>query len=114
MPQHEPNQSVAIMHFRRAWSRGHIQDILARLTGRTNDLLAYDDIRRKLKGSASRKRGLKDVPLAAIVGSVGRYSDFTRQFLPRNPNDQYRWARIMAAMNEMADIPPIEVYQIGD
>jgi hypothetical protein len=65
------------MHFRRAWSRAHIQDILARLTGRSNDLLAYDDIRRKLKGSASRKRDLKDIPLAAIVGvdHVLRQSD---------------------------------------
>jgi nucleotide-binding universal stress UspA family protein len=114
MPQHEPNQNIALMHFHRAWSRGHLQDILARLNGRSNDLLAYDDIRRKLKGSASRKRELKDIPLAAIVGSVGRYTDFTRQFLPRNPNDQYRWARIMTAMDEMIDIPPIEVYQIGD
>jgi hypothetical protein len=102
------------MHFQRAWSRGHIQDILARLTGRSNDLLAYDDIRRTLKGSASRKRELKDIPLAAIIGSVGRYTDFTRQFLPRNPNDRQRWARIMTAMDEMVDIPPIEVYQIGD
>jgi nucleotide-binding universal stress UspA family protein len=114
MPPHEPNHNIALMHFRRAWSRGHIQDILARLTGHSNDLLAYDDIRRKLKGSASRKRELKDIPLTAIVGSVGRYTDFTRQFLPRNPNDQYRWARIMTAMDEMVDIPPIEVYQIGD
>ncbi|HEU5099742.1 MAG TPA: universal stress protein, partial [Roseiflexaceae bacterium] len=114
MPQHEPNHNLALMHFRRAWSRGHLQDILARLTGRSNDLLAYDDIRRKLKGSASKKRELKDIPLAAIVGSVGRYTDFTRQFLPRNPNDHYRWARIMTAMDQMIDIPPIEVYQIGD
>lgn len=114
MSQYEPNQSRAIMHFRRALSRGHIQDILARLTGRTNDLLAYDEIRRKLKGSPSRRRELREIPLAAIAGSVGRYSDFTRQFLPRNPRDQLRWARLMAAMDGMADLPPIEVYQIGD
>lgn len=52
MSQYEPNQSRAIMHFRRALSRGHVQDILARLTGRSNDLLAYDDVRHKLHGMA--------------------------------------------------------------
>jgi hypothetical protein len=93
MPPHEPSQNIAIMHFRRAWSRGHIQDILARLTGRSNDLLAYDDIRRKLKGSASRKRELKDIPLAAIVGSVGRIRErgMLRGFAGRTETDLYIW-----------------------
>ena len=31
-------------------------------------------------------------PLDAIVGSVGRYQDFTRTFLPKHDSDQDRWA----------------------
>jgi hypothetical protein len=28
------------------------------------------------------------------VGSVGRYSDFTRTFLPRVQSDEQRWAKV--------------------
>ena len=51
----------------------------------------------------------------AIVGSVGRYTDFTRTFLPRNSNDQQRWANVKAVFMESgAGLPPIEVYKVGE
>ena len=108
------NSTVAIEHFRRAWHRSHIQDIITRFTGRTNDLLSYEDVRQKLKGSVTGKRELKDIPLEAIVGSVGRYIDFTRTFLPRVQSDQDRWTRVLSVMEGQAGTPPIEVYQIGE
>jgi nucleotide-binding universal stress UspA family protein len=57
---------------------------------------------------------LKEIPLHAIVGSVGRYTDFTRSFLPRQDSDQYRWAQVMVKVTDMEGLPPIEVYQIGE
>lgn len=101
------------MHFRRARNQAHLQDILARLTGRPNDLIAFEDVRRSLHGSFSGERELREIPLDAIVGSVGRYTDFTRQFLPRY-GDESRWSRVMAAMNDPSGTPPIKVYQIGE
>jgi nucleotide-binding universal stress UspA family protein len=103
----------AAMHFRRARSQAHLQDILARLTGRPNDLIAFEDARRSLHGSLGGERELREIPLDAIVGSVGRYTDFTRQFLPRY-GDESRWSRVMAAMNDPRGTPPIKVYQIGE
>ncbi|MGD9092379.1 MAG: universal stress protein, partial [Anaerolineales bacterium] len=47
------------------------------------------------------------------VGSVGRYDEFTRTFLPRYDWDKDRWARIMALAKD-SDLPPIEAYQIGE
>jgi len=86
---------------------------MARLTGRSADLLSYEEVRQKLKVKGMGKWGLEDIPLDAIVGSVGRYTDFTRSFLPRQDSDEERWARVKVAVTDLGGLPPIEVYQIG-
>ena len=60
------------------------------------------------------KHGIQEIPLDKIVGSVARYKDFTRSFLPKRDTDQERWAGVRAAVTDMVGIPPIEVYQVGD
>jgi nucleotide-binding universal stress UspA family protein len=87
---------------------------MARLTGASTELLNYEEVRQKLKGTRTTSRGLQNIPIDAIVGSVGRYTDFTRSFLPRRDADQSRWAGVEAAMTDMTGLPPVEVYQIGD
>lgn len=72
----------AVHDFREARRQAAIEYIMARLSGRSAQLLPYDEVRQMLKGRVSRPLGLQDIPIAAIVGSVGRYSDFTRSFLP--------------------------------
>jgi nucleotide-binding universal stress UspA family protein len=104
----------AVKDFREARRRAAMEQIMARLTGRTAELLSYDEVRAKLKANTGRHVGLRDIPLDAIVGSVGRHSDFTRSFLPRQDSDQGRWARVQMAVTDLAGVPPIEVYQIGD
>jgi len=86
---------------------------MAYLTGKSTDLLSYEEVRRKLRARQSGTRKLEEIPLDAIVGSVGRYKDFTRSFLPRLDSDEKRWARVMAKMNDLTGVPPIEVYRIG-
>ncbi|NWF80052.1 MAG: universal stress protein [Chloroflexi bacterium] len=107
------HRNQAVYHFRRAWSRAYLADILARLTGRSNDLIAFEEACRSLKGQVSSQRELREIPLDAIVGSVGRYTDFTRQFLPRRCSDEDRWSHVMAVMDDPPGTPPIHVYQIG-
>jgi len=104
----------ALQDFHSARQRASIQEVLARLTGKSNRLLSYDDVAKKLQLRGRVERGLQDVPLDSIVGSVGRYTDFTRTFLPRNPSDQERWARVKAAMESGVGLPPIEVYKVGE
>jgi nucleotide-binding universal stress UspA family protein len=91
-----------------------MEAITARLTGKSVDLFAYEDVRQKLKAKGTVSKGLRDIPLDAIVGSVGRYSDFTRSFLPRRDSGKQRWARVKAQVTDMGGLPPIEVYQIGE
>lgn len=101
--------------FRRARRRAALEAILSRLRGNSDNLLPYEEVRDKLKGGKAQSRGVKDIPLNAIIGSVGRYSDFTRRFLPRRDAIKDRWARVKLIMSTPghAGLPPIDVYQIG-
>jgi len=106
------NFSSAIDDFRNARRRAALEEIMARFTGKSADLLSFDEVSEKLKAKGFGPRALQEIPLDAIVGSVGRYYDFTRSFLPRQDSDKERWARIEVA-SVSTDLPPIEVYQIG-
>ncbi len=106
--------SLAVQDFRRARRKAALQEVFARFTSKSSDLLSYEEVSNSLKGRKSAKQELREIPLDAIVGSVGRYKDFTRKFLPLQDSDESRWARVKAAVVELTGLPPIEVYQIGD
>jgi nucleotide-binding universal stress UspA family protein len=116
MTFHEPeaNLSSAIADFHRARNQADLKELLARLTGDSVQLLSYDDVRKTLRLQGGVERGVQDIPLSAIVGSVGRYSDFTRDFLPRRDVSPERWARVKLAASGLIGLPPIDVYQIGE
>jgi len=103
----------AIEDFSRARRQAVFEELLARVTGRSVDLLSYEDVRQKLRATESARQRLEEIPLDAIVGSVGRYKDFTRTFLPRLDSDRQRWTRVKAQVDDMTGVPPIEVYKIG-
>ncbi len=58
------------------------------LTRRPLELLSFEEVQEKLRLNENAYRGLQQVPLDQIVGSVGRYNDFTRTFLPLINSDQ--------------------------
>lgn len=104
----------AAQDFRRLRQKADLEALLARLTGQSVALLPYEEVRQQLRAQAMSDQGLHDIPLDAIIGSAGRYTDFTRTFLPRHDADEERWARVLIATNELAGLAPIEVYQIGE
>ena len=104
----------ALQDFRQARIRADLQSVLARLTGQSTELLSYDEVRKRLKGVESALPRLEEVPLENIIGSVGRYSDFSRSFLPLKDSGRARWVGVKQAMAGMSGVPPIEVYRIGD
>jgi len=63
---------------------------------------------------SQRDLGTKEVPLGKIVGSVGRYNDFNRQFRLKEDHEPYRLKRIKDAMNMGKMLPPVELYKIKD
>ncbi|MBK9924634.1 MAG: universal stress protein [Anaerolineales bacterium] len=114
MPDNPYRLQAAIQDFQSAQQRASIQEVLARVTGKSNQLLSYEEVAEKLKLRARTERGIQHIPLNAIVGSVGRYTDFTRTFLPCRMEDQERWVRVKAAMEDGSGLPPIEVYKVGE
>jgi hypothetical protein len=77
------------------------------------DLLSFEEVRDKLHLVGGTYRGLQDIPADKIVGSVGRYRDFTRTFLPRDSVSWHRWARVRA-LAETQGWPPIEAYKVDE
>src|SRR6266508_840043 len=101
MSSFEENQvklSQAVSDFHEARRKAALENILLRLLGKTPDLLSYDMVRQKIRLIESSRRDLKEIPLNKIVGSVNRYSDFTRSFLPRQESDAQRWAFVRMGM----------------
>lgn len=100
--------------FERLRNKAFFEDVLAILRGRPNDLLSYEAARKALRANQQMPATTEVIPIAKIVGSVGRYRDFTRAFLPRHGANPVRWKRLDAALARLETLPPIEVYQIGD
>lgn len=110
------NYIKALDDYRTARRRAEVEELLARITGTAENisLLSYDEVRQQLLAVEKSPQRLAEIPLDAIVGSVGRYHDFTRKYLPKSSIDQQRWARVMASSQDLSGLPPIDVYQIGD
>ena len=100
---------VAVRDFKRARREASMQQLMARITGKSADLLAYNEVCDRLKVSGSRELGVQEIPLDAIVGSVGRYKDFTRSFMPRSDQDEERWVGVKTDVNDIRGIPHIDV-----
>ncbi len=103
----------AVSDFRRTRSRANLTELLARLTGQSIELLSYEEVRRKLRASGIADRRVEEVPIEAIVGSVNRYHDFTRDFLPRTDSAERRWASVKMATAGMGGLPAVDLYKIG-
>jgi hypothetical protein len=64
---------------------------------------------------AQHYAGIHDIPVSAIVGSVGRAHELRSDFLPRrSPHGDERYRRICSALANGVALPAIEVYQLGE
>ena len=106
--------SLAYEDFERAYHRSFWRKVMARLTGKSNELLPFDQVREALPYTGQRDIGLQTVPLDKIVGSVGRYRDFDRAFLPTQRQTTERWVNIRKAHYRDESLPPVDLYKIGE
>ncbi len=90
------------------------RSILSWVTRNQVELLPFDEVRTRLPVKGQHYTGMREVPLDAIIGSVSRYNDFDRAFLPRQTHTRDRWENVDSAHLQDIILPPIEVYQIGD
>ena len=109
-------RSDLVVHgdYERARRKSFVRAIASWLRRSDNALLAFEDMRRGIHAQAQRDGGLREVPIDRIVGSVGRYRDFDRAFLPRQARTRDRWESVDRAHREGTEVPPIELYRIGE
>lgn len=100
--------------WKRARRAAFVQDVLAVIRQHPVDLLPFEGVRERLQLRDRRYLGLQDVPLDSIVGSVGRYQNFTRGFLPRHDELEERWRKIYQLVNVGGGVPPVELYKVGN
>ncbi len=102
------------LDFSSARQRAFIEEWFSTFTGRPSSLLSFDEVKEKLRLQDSAYKGLQEVELDKIVGSTGRYRDFTRTFLPKSDRSENRWRRVDAVAHSGTGFPPIEVYKVGE
>jgi hypothetical protein len=96
---------------RRALLR-RIRNRLQRVTA-SDGLLCFDDLG-KIPGAIGRiDRGMRTVQVRQIGGSVGRCSEFDRDFMPTKANVEERWKRIDRAFHRGEELPPVSLYKVG-
>ncbi len=91
-----------------------IRDLLEHLAGRPTRLLPFEAVRDSLKLRHFVDRGILEVPLESIVGSLGRAREFNRTFLPLSESARDRWQAIERLAESSEGFPPVELYQVGD
>ncbi len=102
--------------FTRARQRAFLLRIQARLRGdpSSTSTLSFEEIRRALEVSNKVRIGQRAVPVERIVGSVGRYGEFDRAFLPTKARVRERWKRIDRAFHRGQELPPVMLYKVGE
>src|SRR6476620_6419145 len=111
--QPKPIAFQAQEDFARARRKVFLESVGAFLTRRPNELLSFQTVREQLPIRSQAYRGVRAIPVDQIIGSVDRYEDFNRHFLPTQTHTQARWENVDRAALAEISLPPIQVYQIG-
>ncbi len=99
--------------FSRARFKSFVNSVFAVLSGQRNNLLSYDDIKEKIKIGGPIYRGVKTVRVDQIAGSLNRYHEFDRAFLPKEDQLAGRWQKVDRAFYEDIHLPPVVLYKVG-
>jgi hypothetical protein len=91
--------------------------VLGTLTRRDRGLASMDAALEAAGIEGRSFAGIHEIPLNRVVGSAappGKAGDFDPGFLPIDRRLRDRWTRIYRAMVEGEELPPIDVYKVGD
>jgi hypothetical protein len=108
------HESVARERYTRNVRKAQMQDLLGLVTGTNTKLVNFEEVTKQLGIRQEVGQRIEVVPVDKIVGSIGRYTDFTREFLPRSSVSSDRWSRLDAALNALESVPPVDLYKIGE
>ena len=101
--------------FSKARFKSFINQAMAVLKGqRPTTLLSYDDVKEKLHIGGPIYRGVKTIRVEQIAGSLNRYHEFDRAFLPREDQLANRWQKVDRAFYQDVNLPPVVLYKVGE
>ncbi|MEO5953982.1 MAG: transcriptional regulator [Chloroflexia bacterium] len=109
-----PLAQRAAADFDRARFKNSINDMVSAISRRPNWLMAFDEVQRAIPIKGQSYKGVQTVPVTSIVGSVDRYRDFDRAFLPTHTRTRSRWESVDRATLSDVVLPPIQLYQVGE
>ena len=100
--------------FSHAYEKGFWRSIFNLIQKKNNELLPFEEVLKHIPMRGQNYIGIRQIETDKIIGSVSRYNDFDRAFLPRQTHTRSRWESIDRAHFKQIILPPIEVYKIGD
>lgn len=106
--------SQASDDFNRARNKARFTSIFNIISPEKKELLSYYDVKNMAKPKSQTYRGMQVVSIDKIIGSEGRYKDFSKAFLPRKEHLRQRWESIDRAHLTDIILPPISLFKIGD
>lgn len=89
-------------------------DLLRQIRGRPTDLLDFEEVRHGLRLASLVDRGIHEVPLARIKGTLGRAREFNRAFLPREEALRQRWTEVEGLARGSRGFEPVHLYKVGE
>ncbi len=104
---------LARVDFDRARRRAFLNELTSIFNRRPNLLLSFEEVQRILPIKGQFHKGFQQAPISQIVGSVGRYHDFDRAFLPTQSNTRPRWESVDIAHLNDVELPPVQLYKVG-
>ncbi len=99
--------------FGRARLKSFLRRIRSIVMGEPHTLLSYDEVKSQLHIGGPIYRGVQTVRLDAIAGSLNRYHQFDRAFLPADGELAYRWQSVDRAFYQDIGLPPVLLYKVG-
>jgi len=107
----------ALEDFDAARFRAFTRSVTSILTRRARRLQSIEPVLEAAGLEGRSFGGIQEIPLDRVVGSAAppsKTGDFGPDFLPVNRRLRDRWTRIYQAMVEGDELPPIDVYKVGD
>ena len=99
--------------FERVRFKAFMNRVWATISGQPTTLLSYDEIKEKLHIGGPIYRGVQTVLVDQIAGSLNRYHEFDRVFLPASDQLADRWQSVNRAFYQEISLPPIVLYKVG-
>ena len=78
------------------------------------NLKSFSEIQKEENAYNSVNLGIKEVSLDKIVGSVEKYEDFDKNFVPKNNVVKQRWINIYIGYTSDSMLPMVILYKIKD